>query len=382
MPDTHPPPDADERPRPSWLPGLELCRALYTEAVRPLLDRALPRLRYAAARVGTGSDVLGYDTERSTDHEWGPRLTLFLTPADRAAHQERLHELFAAELPRTVRGWSTHYVRSPREPHVRTLAPPPATGPVHHLVEVAELGEWLTDTLALDPRQAELTCVDWLGIPAQRLLEVTAGAVFHDGLGELTAVRRRLARYPDQVLRYVLAAQWQRVHEEEPFVGRAAEAGDDTGSRVVAARLARELMRLALLLAGRYPPYSKWLGTAFATLPEAGPLARALRDLLAAPDAEARPRALAQALTAAAELHNATGLTAPLDTSCRPFHRRPYPVLDAQRFAEALRATLRDPVLRRLPPVGSVDQFADSTALLVDPWRARAAARAVLTPER
>jgi hypothetical protein len=45
-----------------------------------------------------------------------------------------------------------------------------------------------------------------------------------------------------------------------------------TGSAVVAARLVRDLMRLALLLHRRYPPYGKWLGSAFAALPAAATL--------------------------------------------------------------------------------------------------------------
>ncbi|MFE9889759.1 hypothetical protein [Streptomyces scopuliridis] len=49
---------------PAFLPGLELSRILYEEAVRPLLDDAFPGLRHAAARVGTGSEVLGFDTPR------------------------------------------------------------------------------------------------------------------------------------------------------------------------------------------------------------------------------------------------------------------------------------------------------------------------------
>lgn len=62
-PRTHPVPD--------FVPGLELSRILYEEAVRPVLDSAYPGLPYAAARVGSGSEVLGFDTARSADHEWG-----------------------------------------------------------------------------------------------------------------------------------------------------------------------------------------------------------------------------------------------------------------------------------------------------------------------
>nr|WP_309505012.1 hypothetical protein [Streptomyces sp. KM273126] len=63
---------------PAFIPGLELSRRFYTEAVRPLLEEVAPATPHSAARIGSGSEVLGYDTARSTDHEWGPRLQLFL----------------------------------------------------------------------------------------------------------------------------------------------------------------------------------------------------------------------------------------------------------------------------------------------------------------
>src|SRR5205807_1350078 len=63
-----------------FLPGLELCRALYEEAVRPVLDKHFPGLAHSAARIGHGSEVLGFDTVRSTDHDWGPTVQLFVRP--------------------------------------------------------------------------------------------------------------------------------------------------------------------------------------------------------------------------------------------------------------------------------------------------------------
>ncbi|WP_202870597.1 DUF4037 domain-containing protein [Kribbella sp. VKM Ac-2571] len=79
-------------------------------------------------------------------------------------------------------------------------------------------------------------------------------------------VRDALAWYPDQIWRWTLACQWSRIAQEEAFVQRTHEVGDELGSRVVAARLVRDLMRLAMLQARTYAPYSKWLGTAFARL--------------------------------------------------------------------------------------------------------------------
>lgn len=55
-------------------PGLRLAGEFYARVVRPVLDQAFPGLRYAAALLGPGSEVLGFGTGRSTDHDWGPRL--------------------------------------------------------------------------------------------------------------------------------------------------------------------------------------------------------------------------------------------------------------------------------------------------------------------
>lgn len=100
-------------------------------------------------------------------------------------------------------------------------------------------------------------------MPQQLLLEATAGKVFHDGLGELEPLRASRAWYPHDLWLWLLAARWARLGEEEAFVGRAAEVGDDLGSRIVTARIVRDLMRLCFLQEKVYAPYSKWLGSAF-----------------------------------------------------------------------------------------------------------------------
>ncbi|MFC8451573.1 DUF4037 domain-containing protein [Kitasatospora sp. NPDC057223] len=367
------------KPATAFVPGLELSRILFDEAVRPLLDGAYPGLRYAAARVGPGSEVLGFDTPRSADHDWGPRLELFLAPEDAARHAADLHELLARRLPKQVRGWPTHFRPSgdPSDPvaHLEVT-----DGPVAHRVVVQEVDAWLATQLGAATAaraDAELTVRDWLAMPQQKLAEVTGGAVFHDGLGTLTTARRRLAWYPAQVWRYLLACQWQRISQEEAFVGRCAEVGDDLGSAVAAGRLVRDLMRLCLLLERRYAPYTKWLGSAFAQSEAAEQLTPLLRGSLAATDYADRERQLCDAYESVARMHNAAGLTAPVGPARRRYHNRPYLVLHAERFAHALAETLTDPLLRGLPLTGSIDQWADSTDLLGRPDVIRAAVHAL-----
>jgi hypothetical protein len=323
--------------------------------VGPLLGEFRPGLVYAAARLGTGSDVLGFDSARSTDHDWGPRLQVLL--ADEA-ESLLITDFLGPRLPRTFRGYPVFFPASNQ----------PAAGP-RHWVEVTGLRSWLTGLLGFDPT-GPVGLEDWLATPTQRLAEVTAGAVYHDGPGELTRVRARLTWYPDDVWRYVLACQWSRIGQEEAFPGRCAEAGDELGAAVIRARLARDVMLLWLLMHRRYPPYSKWLGSAFARLPGAARIGPELAGAISGADWE---RHLARAYVLTAELHNDLGLTEPLDTATRPYYDRPYQVIGAGRLADALLATIGDPGLRARPPIGAVDQFLDSTDALGRPPLRRAA---------
>jgi hypothetical protein len=332
----------------AFVRGLDLARGFYADAVAPLL-RDVP---HSAALLGWGSDVLGFDTERSTDHGWGPRLQVFVEDREAGA----VDELLEARLPAEYRGWPVRFGWDGR--------------PVTKHVEVAPLGDWLEQQLGLDPRTG-MSFRDWLAMPQQALLEVTSGAVFHDGLGELGPLRDALHWYPDEVWLWLLASQWRRLGQEEHFVGRTAEVGDDLGSRMIASRLVRDVIRLCFLLERRYAPYSKWLGSAFRALDAYGSLRGALADALAAAEYPEREAALTRAVEEVGRRHNALGITDELDPSVRPFHSRPFRVLDSQRFADACFDRITDPWLRSLPPIGAIDQFVDSTDVLSYPPRAR-----------
>ncbi|MEV4311675.1 DUF4037 domain-containing protein [Actinocrispum sp. NPDC049592] len=350
----------------TFIPGVELSRRFYVEAVLPVVHAHCGEIPHTAARIGPGSEVLGFDTARSADHDWGPRLQLFLQPQDQRAQD--IVSMLSEELPKTFYGYPTNLSSAGRVRFMEFT-----DGPVSHGVDVTTLDAWFDGHLGFDPRSG-VSPFDWLATPTQVLAEVTAGAVFHDELG-LTHARSALDWYPEDVWRYVLACQWQRVSEEEAFVGRCGEVGDELGSAVVAARLVRDLMRLTLLMYRRYPPYSKWLGSAFARLDFAA--TPSLTATLTATTWHDRENHLAKAYTAIGQLHNDLGLTAPVDPSTRSYHDRPFQVLHAERFSQALIAGIADPELRALPLTGAIDQFADSTDLLGNRERRRAAAAAL-----
>lgn len=349
-----------------FVPGRELSRRLYTDAVRPLLDERFGDLPHAAALLGDGSDVLGFDTPTSADHGWGPAVTLFLREEDSPRAPE-VRALLRDRLPRELLGYPTRFADVPGDPGSQVMAP---DGPDHG-VRTSTVRSFARGQLGWDPAEP-LEPADWLSFPSQQLLSVTSGAVHHDGTGELTGLRERLAWYPPDVWRYLLAAGWSRLGEEEHLMGRAGQAGDELGSAVIGARLVRDLMALGFLTERRYAPYPKWFGTAFRALAAGPALEPLLHEVLRAPTWPERQDAYAGAAEAVLRRQNELGLADPLPARASLFWGRPFWVIHGGRVAAALVDRITDPAVRRLAVrrlVGGIDQWSDSTDLKAPEWR-------------
>ncbi len=349
----------------TFVPGIELCRRFYHEAVRPVLDAEFPGLAHSAALIGYGSEVLGFDTAVSTDHHWGPRAMLFLGEDDFAAHKDRLFEVFRWRLPHRFLGYPTNFARPvPEDPGTRLLAPTDS-GPVDHRVEVYTVRGFVLDYLGFDP-DTQPDAADWLSFPQQKLRTLTGGALYHDEVG-LARARARFAAYPHDVWLYMLASGWARIGQEEHLAGRAGQSGDELGSALIAARLVRDAMSLCFLMERQYAPYPKWFGTAFMQL-DAGPELRPLLDeVLRAQSWQQRDAAFAPVYEILARKHNALALTEPLPAAVSPFWGRPFGVIHGDRFAAALQGRIERPEVRRLAErglIGNVDQVSDNTNLL------------------
>lgn len=340
------------------LRGAELARAFFTEVVEPLVSQTEPGLRYAAGRLGSGSDVLGLDDATSRDHDWGCRLTL-LVDEDTSDQVARISRMLEERLPDRFGEFPVRF---------------PATwdSSVTHKVHVATVAEFAASRLGVDPTGG-LSVLDWLSLTGQSVLEMTAGPVFTDRTQTLASVRATLAWYPPDVERYVLAAGWRRVCQALPMMGRTAEAGDELGSRLLSAGLVSDLVWLAFGLSRRWAPYAKWRGTVFRSLPVAGRLGPLL-DGAAAPGWREREDALAAACEVLLDVQRERGLPAP-GSAVIPFFDRPYRTLD-EAVPRALLDGFTDPEVARLPPmIGSLEQWIDSTDVLSSPGR-RAALRA------
>jgi hypothetical protein len=317
---------------PDLTPGLALCRDFYRSAVRPVLAGVFPAIPHSAAVLGRGSEVLGFDDAMSTDHDWRPRVSVFLAAETHAREGAVVETALRDGAPDEFRGHPT-------------------------AVEVVTVRGHLLDLLGLDV-DAELTARDWLVTAEQQLRQATAGAVFHDDLG-LQGVRDRLARYPHDVWLYLMSAAWWRVHPELNLLGRAGSVGDELGSRLIAARLVTDLMRLCFLQERQYAPYAKWFGTAFGRLDGAEQLSPVLEAALRAERWPEREAALNAAYELVARRHDLLGVTPPVPTESVRMWDRPFAVTWGD-FPGALQAQIRDPEVRRIAdrwPTGGVDQL-------------------------
>ncbi len=363
-PESEPSSGPDSTAPEEFPPGLTLARDFFDEIVKPLLAEKTPGVPYAAALIGPGSDVLGFDTPISRDHDWGPRLQLFLPERELPERASLLDRVLASELPSEFRGFPTCF--APADARGRRRPQPNARAPIDHLVEITSVGRYSSKLLGFDPLDG-MSAKQWLLVPQERLLELTAGEVFADSVGELTSLRERLSYYPKQVWIFLMAAQWQRIARREEIVARTGVGGDDLGSRLVLAALAREIARLAFLLERRYAPWDQWLARALAQLRQASPLAPLLARALSAYDWMQRELRLVDAYAILAALHNNLGLTKPLETMSER-GPRDFLTIHADRFAAALAEKIADEELKPLLPTlaGGIDQLVASDEVLLD----------------
>ena len=134
------------------LNGAELSRSYFTEVVEPLVRGRWPGMPCAAARLGSGSDVLGLDDAMSRDHDWGLRLNL-LVPAEAVADVD---DHLAARLPDSFEGQPTRFATT-WDPVVR------------HRVQVETARDLAVSRLGVDPTRDRSRRSWWRGSDGTRL---------------------------------------------------------------------------------------------------------------------------------------------------------------------------------------------------------------------
>ena len=346
-----------------FIPGMQLCEKFYKEVVKVLVETEFHELKYSAGLIDYGSEVLGFDTECSTDHHWGPRLLLFLSPKD-IGKKKKISDYLSKNLPVRFHGYSTHF-GDPDKKGVQLLSKAKVGQPINHRIEIHTIKSFFKNYLLINPSD-DLTTSDWLTLPEQKLRTIRSGKIFYDQLG-LKSIQKKLHYFPKDVWLYMLASEWMKISQEEPFVGRSGDVGDELGSRIIAARLVQSIMKLCFLMEQEYTPYSKWFGSAFLRLKCAKKLSPILGNVFSDKNWKEREKYLSQAYKLIAQMHNNFNITKPLATNVSSFHDRPYVVIHGDIFANKLKRKIKDPTVKKISAnIGSVNQLSNTVDLLED----------------
>ena len=218
----------------------------------------------AVGRFGSGSECFGYDDDISRDHDFEPGFMLLLPGEDAVDRRAAfLLERAYAKLPRAFMGLERGLMQ-------------PVGGPRHGVLRAAE---WFNEKVG-SPDGA-LTLTQWLSVPEYALAEAVNGELFFDGYGAVTAIRRRLSAWPEDVRKKKLAGHLLLMAQSGQYnYARCLRHGESGAAQLAAGDFVRHAMSAVFLLNGVYQPYYKWAFKALRALPRLSLLAELMEYLL------------------------------------------------------------------------------------------------------
>jgi len=215
------------------------------------------------------------------------------------------------------------------------------------MIDVITVRQFIKENLSIDYSQP-ITVRDWLAFSEQELLQVTAGKLFHNDLPELEEMRAYFKYYPEPIWLLRMYALWSAISEEQAFIGRCHDTGDELGERLIAARIVNKLMKLCFYLEKVYYSYSKWFGRGFSNLKCANDLHPLFHKALSAKSYKRRNQALCSAYLKVAEMHNILHLTKPVPIEIVDYYKRGYKGLQTDNLMNALEEAITPETLKEL----------------------------------
>lgn len=247
----------------------ELSKLLFRDEIEPLMNRMFPNIRFGAGSFGMCSENLSLDDDVSRDHEWGPRVTIYLSDADFEKYEAEIEKALQLNLPSVFHGFEMMWRQEGVDIHDTSRKA------LYHVYI-----NTLSRRLGFCGGSFPLKDSDWLNVSEQHLLEFTCGTIHRDDFGELAKAREMLAFYPDNVLRFILMCEWNALGGDWFPIGRIGSRGDHLGLKLQTARVVGHMMQLAFHVSRKYSTYKKWFGTLFEKLPISAGLGPVLRQML------------------------------------------------------------------------------------------------------
>ncbi len=224
--------------------GIEICRRYYEQYGMPMLKEQFPHLLsyLACGLAGSGSECFGFDDEVSRDHDFGPDFCIFLPAEDIVSRRDAfLLERACAKLPKEFMG-------------VKRPLVAPVGGSRRGVLRTADFFREKTGS-----QDGVLTVGQWLSVPETSLAEAVNGEIFYDGYGEVTAVRRSLAFWPDDIAAKKLAGHLLLAGQAGQYnYTRCLAHGEQAAAQLAVFAFTRHIMAVIFLLNKAYMPYYKW----------------------------------------------------------------------------------------------------------------------------
>lgn len=235
--------------------GLELCREYYKEICRPAIKDSFPGdiSKMAFGLVGDGSECYGFDDEISQDHDFGPRIMIWLTPENFDEFGEKLQK-FVLNLPRKFSGYNgvnTSKYGEGRE-------------------GVFTIPGFYKRFIGIDRLPA--TMKEWRALPETNLSIATNGEVFSDYPGEFSKFRNALLRgYPEELKLKMMAARCMKMAQSGQYnYARCLKRGEFVAAQMAASEFIDSTISLIYLVNNRYKPFYKWMHRGLRELPVLG----------------------------------------------------------------------------------------------------------------
>ncbi len=305
--------------------GLELAKQFYLEYGAPMLHKEFPHLEalIAVGLVGSGSECFGFDDEISADHDFEPGFCLFLPDEDLIDRKEAFAlERAYSKLPKEFMGYQRNILS-------------PVGGNRHGVIRIEE---FFQEKIGI--ADGTLALKDWFYLPEQSLAEATNGCVFRDDLGYFSALREKLAYYPEDVRKKKLAGHLLMMGQAGQYnYPRCIKRCDTAAAQLSVYEFVKSTMSVLFLLNRRYMPYYKWSFRALLDLPLFADLGDSLEHLITTPN---------DAPQATAKQELIEQISATVITEIHSQQLSDYPADELERHAYAVNGSIEDGEVRNL----------------------------------
>ncbi len=224
--------------------GLEISRRYYKEICRPAIEKNLPSdiKKMAFGLVGDGSECYGFDDEISRDHDFGPRIMIWLSSKDYRDFGIKLQKILQ-DLTKKFLGFdgiNESYYGKGRE-------------------GVFQINDFYKRFTSLDHPPA--TLMEWRYIPEANLSLATNGEVFYDTQGEFTRYRNALlVGYPEDVRLKTMAARSMKMAQSGQYnYARSIKRREYVAAQMALAEFTDSATSMIYLMNNRYKPFYKWM---------------------------------------------------------------------------------------------------------------------------